>query len=566
MGVINFHNRMFRKSNKDSQINLFEGIPAILEGRSKKQYDDTSGWHNQFRCQIISRIDESPYKVLFSDKMGAPNVSVSLLLGMMILKHAINWNDIQLFEQCRFNLLVRSALGLFNLNDVIPAESTYYLLRRRMYEHNRQKGEDLLGITFNQVTRDQISEFNVNGKNIRMDSKLIGSNIAIYSRYEVIHQTLTLFYKSLKKEQLHVLSASDKEQLQLLMEEEPQKTVYSSTRDEVKTRMQPIGILIHKLIELFNGNSSTQFQLLQRVFEEQYKVIEDQEIELLPREEITSDTLQSPHDPDATYRNKNGQKVRGYSANVTETISDDSLDLITNIDVRPANTSDTEFVEHAIETTTQVTGQAIEKIYADGAYQSPKNDPFCEDIDMVFTGIQGPETRYQLDMQSEGLYVTDMITGEIQLATPVIKTKRSTKDKWSIKTDNGYRYFSQKQIRTSQLRTKLQQRPIEELRKRNNVEATIFHLGCTLRNSKSKYRGIYKQQMWANSRGLWINLVRIINFTQQTCQRTFQTLKNQVNYHFLRLISLTMNDLKVKIDLNMVIYVILFVFINFICF
>lgn len=554
---------MFRKSNKESQINLFGGIPAILEGKSKKQYDDLSGWHNQFRRQVLSRIDESPYRVLFNERMGAPNTSVSLLLGMMILKDAMNWNDIQLFEQCRFNLLVRSALGLFNLNDDIPAESTYYLLRKRMYEHSRQNGEDLLGITFSQVTRDQISEFNVDGRNIRMDSKLIGSNIAIYSRYEVIHQTLTLFYKSLNNEQLHILSASDKEQLQQLLEEDPQKTVYRNSRDEVKGRMQPIGILIFKLMQLFKDSTGDQFQLLQRVFKEQYKLIEDQKIELRPREEITSDTLQSPNDPDATYRNKDGQKVKGYSANVTETISDGSLDLVTNIDVRPANTSDTEFVQQAIEVTTKITGQAVEKVYADGAYQSPKNDPFCEGIDMVYTGIQGTKTRYQLDLQHEELYVTDLVTGEVIHASRVIKTKRSTKDTWSIKTEKGYRHFSRKQIRTSQLRKKLQQRPMEELRKRNNVEATIFHLSCTLRNNKTKYRGISKQQMWANCRGLWINLVRITHFIQQTCQRTFRSLNNQVNCHCYKLISLAMNDLKMKIDLIMVEYLFLFDFIKF---
>jgi hypothetical protein len=76
-----------------------------------------------------------------------------------------------------------------NLFGGIPAESTYYLLRKRIHEHSRQKGEDLLGITFNQITRDQISEFNVHGKSIRMDSKFIGSNIAFYSRYEIIHQS-----------------------------------------------------------------------------------------------------------------------------------------------------------------------------------------------------------------------------------------------------------------------------------------------------------------------------------------------------------------------------------------
>lgn len=97
--------------------------------------------------------------------------------------------------------MVRSTLGLFNLTDDIPAESTYYLLHKRIYGHYREKGEDLFDITFKQITLDQISEFNVNGKNIRMDSKLIGSNIAFYSRYEIIHRTLVLFCKSLNDRQ-----------------------------------------------------------------------------------------------------------------------------------------------------------------------------------------------------------------------------------------------------------------------------------------------------------------------------------------------------------------------------
>ena len=135
MTVINLYSSMFKKSNRDPQINLFGGIPAVLEGKSKKLFNDPSAWHNQFRNQVISRIDESPYQVLFSDRMGAPNASVSLLLGMMILKEAMNWSDMQLFEQCRFNILVRSALGLYNITDEIPAESTYYLLRKRIHEN-----------------------------------------------------------------------------------------------------------------------------------------------------------------------------------------------------------------------------------------------------------------------------------------------------------------------------------------------------------------------------------------------------------------------------------------------
>ncbi len=31
-------------------------------------------------------------------------------------------------------------------------------------------------------------------------------------------------------------------------------------------------------------------------------------------------------------------------------------------------------------------GQQVEKVYLDGAYQSPANDTYCENIDVVFTG------------------------------------------------------------------------------------------------------------------------------------------------------------------------------------
>ena len=188
---------MFRKTNKEPQVDLFGGVPSILDGGSLKQYSDDGHWHNQFRKHVVSRIDETVFKVLFNETEGAPNASISLLVGMMILKEAFGWSDSQLFEQCRFNLLVRSALGLFNLNDTLPAESTYYLLRKRMYEYQNKTGEDLMEKTFKRITSGQVQEFDVNGRSIRMDSKLLGSNIAFYSRYEIIHHTLCRFYKTL---------------------------------------------------------------------------------------------------------------------------------------------------------------------------------------------------------------------------------------------------------------------------------------------------------------------------------------------------------------------------------
>ena len=523
---------MFKKSNKETQLNAFTSVPTMLESSALKQYGDQGHWHNQFREQVVMRIDESIFSVLFNNTTGAPNAPARILVGMMILKESFGWSDSQLFEHCRFNLLVRSSLGLFNMSDPLPVESTYYLLRKRIYDHQKQNGEDLMGKVFAHITRGQIKEFDVNGRSIRMDSKLIGSNIAIFTRYEIIHQTLCMFYKSLDKAAKSKLFVVDRKQLELLMKEESSKTVYHSTKDELRGRLQTIGILIYNLLNRLEYLQTELYQLLQRVFNEQYKISADQQIELRPKEEISSSSLQSPHDPDSAYRNKGDQKVKGYSVNITETCSKDNLNLITNVIVEKANTPDTAFVEPAIEATIEVTGQMVKTIYADGAYQSPNNDQCCENIDMVFTGIQGSESRYNLEMTPEGLLVTDTKTGEQMKAVLVKKHKNSKEDMWRISTTTGYYYFGQLAIRCSHLRRQMKGRPLEELHKRNNVEATIFQLGFPLRNNKSKYRGIIKQKTWAYCRCLWINLIRILNFTKQICQRTFKTMEKPALIHF----------------------------------
>jgi hypothetical protein len=535
---------MFKKSNKETQLNAFTSVPTMLESSALKQYRDQGHWHNQFREQVVMRIDESIFSVLFNNTTGAPNSPARTLVGMMILKESFGWSDSQLFEHCRFNLLVRSSLGLYNINDPLPVESTYYLLRKRIYDHQKQNGEDLMGKVFTHITRGQIKEFVVNGRSIRMDSKLIGSNIAIFTRYEIIHQTLCMFYKSLDKAAKSKLFVVDRKQLELLMKEESSKTVYQSTKDELRGRLQTIGILIYNLLNSLEYLQTELYQLLQRVFNEQYKLIEDEQIELRGKEEISSSSLQSPHDPDSAYRNKGDQTVKGYSVNITETCSNDNLNLITNVIVEKANTPDTVFVEPAIEATIEVTGQIVEKVYADGAYQSPNNDACCENIDMVFTGIQGFESRYDLEMTPEGLFVTDTKTGELMKAVLAKRLKNSKEDRWRIITPTGYYYFGQLAIRASQLRRQMKGRSLEELHKRNNVEATIFQLGFPLRNNKSKYRGLIKQKTWAYCRCLWINLIRLLNFTKQICQRTFKTMEKPALVPFF----FNYSDLQIKVQ------------------
>lgn len=502
---------MYRKTKRETQLDAFSGIPNLLIGSSFDQYNDINNWNNQFRSQVLSRIEEDNFSILFSSKMGAPNSSISILIGMMILKESFGWSDSQLFERCRFDLLVRSSLGLFNMSDPVPAESTYYLLRKRINEYRNETGNDLIEKVFEKITKGQIAEFQVSGRSIRMDSKLISSNIAFYSRYEIVHQTLALFCKKLDNRIVKLLSTQDVGLIKELQKEKGNKVVYRNNKDEIVHRMQSLGELAYKLLAIANQSKSQYYQTLQRVFSEHYRVIGEDKIELLPKEEIKANSVQSPHDTECGYRKKDDKPVKGYSYNITETCDNDELSLITNLQVEDANTADNDFVQPSIEQTKELLGHQVENLHTDGAYNSQSNQEYTqkENINFYLTGLQGATGRFDLNLTENGLKVTDMQTNETQIA---IVTKNK---KWRIKVNNKYRYFTQKEIDSCQLRKIIEQIPAEKKKIRNNIEATIFQASFYTRNNKTKYRGKIKQKMWVTLRCIWINLVRIMNYLKR---------------------------------------------------
>ena len=480
---------MFKKSDSHSQLDMFSSPTEYFRDSKKKKYLKDDSWHNQFRNHVVMRVDESIFSVLYADGKGAPNASIRILVGMMILKEGQGWSDEQLFYECGYNLLTRSALGLMSLEDAEPVPSTYYLFRRNLVEYAREHGEDLFKKCQAQITRDQILEFNVEGKQIRMDSKLIGSNIAWYSRYELIHETLRLFIaereehifkKSLPKEMFSLIES--------IRDEKGNKVVYRSTKAEIDARFVELGELMYRFIGLFKRYDYGSYKTLKTVFEQQYLVSEDKIVLPLENEKVSAKSIQSPHDTDCHYRNKDGNKVKGYSVNITETCDQSheeeapALNLITDTEVNVVSTPDNSFLEQALEHTQEIIPDKIEKVYADGAYHSEYNQEYCQEgdkeIDLVLTAMQGAEPRYELSLDEQdenNLIVTDKKTGITVQAQQVKPRKDQTQKKWRIKTEKGdYRYFDQNNLRVSVLRQKLKKIPIEETNIRKMSKRAFF--------------------------------------------------------------------------------------------
>jgi hypothetical protein len=504
---------MYKESIKASMIEGNSNIENTLHKRSVKRYNAPNLWHNQFLDNVVNQVDESIFKSLFSGNMGAPNIPIRQLIGINILKEGFGISDEQMFDQVQFHLLVRKALGITQMDDPGPSIEVYYLFRRRIVEYELETGIDLYKLCFESITKSQVMKYKVEGKSIRMDSKLIGSNIAWYSRFQIVHETVLMCAKHLSIKQLHCLKKEDRSTHLTLMTEPAQQLVYTETTESIEKRLSDLGYLMYGLLNHFQG-LLPYYDLMKRVFNEQF-IVNKKIVRPRDKKDISAKSVQNPHDAEATFRRKEEQKVKGYITNLTETCDDIGLNLISNVQTKNVSAPDNGFLEKAItDSQENVLSGKINNVHADGAYHSLDNQIFAtkEQIELYLTGMQGKPPRYTLIETEQGLQVIDTQTSEVQIAH---KTKN---ERWGIKTENGYRYFTQKDIDAAVLRKELKDIPPKKKKIRNNVEATVFQYSFHTRNNKTRYRGLIKHKLFAFARCLWVNLVRITNYEIKICQ------------------------------------------------
>ena len=241
---------MFRASPNCSQIDLFSNVEQFLRERDQEKLNDPNAWHNIFLDQVTNRIAEERFAGLFDDGTGRPNAPIRVLVAMLILKEGFGWSDEQLFEALHFNLLVRRALGLLNLTDEVPVESTYYLFKQRLYRYQLESAANLLHEVFQELTRDQAKRLGVVGEKLRMDSTLLDSNLATCTRLQLIIGCLQAFYKSLSDEQEAHLNAADRALLERLCTKRASQIIYGLDEQTKKAWLEDLGALLLRVQQL----------------------------------------------------------------------------------------------------------------------------------------------------------------------------------------------------------------------------------------------------------------------------------------------------------------------------
>jgi hypothetical protein len=353
---------MFRINDEHLQGRLFTVIDD-LPATAKKRL--ANSWAPIFYNYFFTRIDESVFAELYSNKYSRPNTPVNILIGFETLKSGFGFSDEELYDNFLFNLQFRYALGLHEIDEGYFNLRTIYNFRSALYRFEQDTGRNLIKEATSEITDEQIEQLQIKTGIQRMDSTQIQTNIRNMSRIQLLVEIIQRVYR--------ILTESDQKKLNEYfadyIKEDSLHYCYRIKRNEAMSRLEGIGKVMAALVEELEEeyHSDEAYKHLKRVFFEHFKVEDSHRIQIKEGKELSGQTLQSPDDTEATYRRKQNESSKGYVANVTETCDpENNIQLIIEVNVKPNTTDDQELFKEDIERLKQRT--EIKKIWTDGCY------------------------------------------------------------------------------------------------------------------------------------------------------------------------------------------------------
>ena len=375
---------MFKEHNHHHQPILICSVNELPEEKRDYLY---SSWAWVFYQEFFCRLDEKPFAVLYSNIPSRPNVPVNVLVGLEYLKAGNGWTDQEMYEAFLYNMQVRFALGY---DEFVKGDfdlRTLYYFRERVSRYMQETGINLLEKAFEQVTDQQITAYQLKTGKQRMDSTQVASNIRVMGRLQLLVEVLQRVYRMLTKED----QGQYAEAFSPYIQGHAGQYVYHIKGQATSEHLQRIGELMQRLlIELQPGyGQEPVYQMFARVFGEHFRV-EEKGLKVKIDKELSANSLQSPDDLEATYRQKNNKSFRGYVANLTETCDPENpLQLVTKVQVAANHTDDAEMLIEALPNLKVRT--ELDTLYTDGGYGSPDADKVLQTnlVEQIQTAIRG---------------------------------------------------------------------------------------------------------------------------------------------------------------------------------
>ncbi|MFQ5507345.1 MAG: transposase [Planctomycetota bacterium] len=338
-------------------------------------------WAGPFREKVLPILlrSEPEFAEFYDDENGRPNRSVALVMGTLILKEANDLTDEEALDALRFDTRWWCAFEL-DPEEADLCQKTLHNFRAKLLASG--KG----AVVFRRATDELIAALGVRVDRQRLDSTHILSNFARLNRLGLFCETIRVFLHALKKgyRDLH-----DRLPAGLLKRHGEESWYRDARREEGPRRLRVVARDLYRLVERFKGHRAVskmdEYVLLERLLSEQCEIggkaskprdddddRDDGPAPVDPKEprEIGGKSLQTPHDPDATY---SGHKGKGYETQVVETcMPDNPVQMITHVEVTPSAGSDANATIPAVDGLSEA-GHKPKELVIDTTYSGATN-------------------------------------------------------------------------------------------------------------------------------------------------------------------------------------------------
>jgi len=393
----------------DPQLSLMESrflIPPVKRRRLERS------WAEAFRTRVLPLIEEDVFRACFCENNGRPNKSIRLLVGLHLLKEADDLTDEQILDALEFNIQWQHALGV-EPADAHVAEKTLHNFRHKLVENGRAQ------VVFQQLTEALMAADGLSAVRQRLDSTHVLSNIAVLTRLGLFTETVANFLRELRREAPEKLAKLDEGYAKRYLDRDGYFA--DAKREQAQRRLPVVAKDLYALVRAFEGDEVTRawesYGLLVRLLADQCNVVGDANPEepvtvkegtkepmtVKEGKEISGTSLQSPHDPEATY----GHKGKGYETQLAETcVSDNPYQVITAVSVNGAHESDQKATVPMVKGLVD-RGIGPEVMLADTGFGSGENIAACAEMGVeLIARVQDPSAPPKPDHWDEPVEAT----------------------------------------------------------------------------------------------------------------------------------------------------------------
>ena len=411
-----------------------------LDERSKSLLEQSK--YEVFRKMIYPNIDVESYMPLFTEE-GCSASTVRDLVTLIILQAEENLTVDQLILRTYTDVAFQYVLGTTGSNVKQPvSRSNYFKFLERIEQYEDETGVNLIQHTVQHITNVIGSEMGFNlhqsvdgfFNKVRMDSMLITSYSQHLTRAGIVYRC--------NCEALNVmvqtggLEAVPSNLIHYFNSDDMNRVIYHDTTEgkEKLAELLKESVTILALMSDECWKEFQEYKNLERVISDQGVV--DKEGNIAPKAgtEIKGTSLQSPEDPEATARTKNGKTVIGYAVNFAEIYDGNGNSLIIDADIQSSVYSDARFGEDFIGRKDPDSPWMV--LTHDGAFFSAENLEKAEEagiilVPTVLTGIQTNTLCAEFNLDDQGTKVETCPNGN----APVMQTFNEETGKINAKFD-----------------------------------------------------------------------------------------------------------------------------------